>query len=58
MANDHVNWQPISQMMPIVSMIDSSLDDTREHPFERVLETSDVELASQVLLGKQHHPKN
>jgi hypothetical protein len=30
-ANDRVNWQPISQMMLIASMIDTSLDDTREH---------------------------
>jgi hypothetical protein len=30
-ANDQVNWQPISQMMLIASMIDTSLDDTREH---------------------------
>ena len=30
-ANDQVNWQPISQMMLIASMIDTSLDDTRGH---------------------------
>jgi hypothetical protein len=30
-ANDQVNWQPISQMALIASMIDTSLDDTREH---------------------------
>jgi hypothetical protein len=30
-ANDQVNWQPISQMMLIASMIDTSLNDTREH---------------------------
>jgi hypothetical protein len=30
-ANDQVNWQPISQMPLIASMIDTSLDDTREH---------------------------
>src|SRR3981189_3527087 len=30
-ANDQVHWQPISQMMLIASMIDTSLDDTREH---------------------------
>jgi hypothetical protein len=30
-ANDQVNWQPISQIMLIASMIDTSLDDTREH---------------------------
>jgi hypothetical protein len=30
-ANDQVSWQPISQMMLIASMIDTSLDDTREH---------------------------
>jgi hypothetical protein len=30
-ANDQMNWQPISQMMLIASMIDTSLDDTREH---------------------------
>ena len=30
-ANEQVNWQPISQMMLIASMIDASLDDTREH---------------------------
>jgi len=30
-ANDQVNWQPISQMMLIASMIDTSLDDTSEH---------------------------
>jgi hypothetical protein len=30
-ANDQVNWQPISQMMLIASMIDTALDDTREH---------------------------
>jgi hypothetical protein len=30
-VNDQVNWQPISQMMLIASMIDTSLDDTREH---------------------------
>ena len=30
-ANDQVNWQPISQMMLIASMIETSLDDTREH---------------------------
>jgi hypothetical protein len=30
-ANDRVNWQPISQMMLISSMIDTSLEDTREH---------------------------
>jgi hypothetical protein len=30
-ANDQVNWQPISQMMLIASMIASSLNDTREH---------------------------
>jgi hypothetical protein len=26
-----VNWQPISQMLLIASMIDGALDDTREH---------------------------
>ena len=30
-VNDQVIWQPISQMMLIASMIDTSLDDTREH---------------------------
>jgi hypothetical protein len=30
-ANDQVNWQPINQMMLIASMLDTSLDDTREH---------------------------
>jgi len=30
-ANDPVNWQPISQIMLIASIIDTSLDDTREH---------------------------
>ena len=30
-ANDQLNWQPISQMMLIASMIDTSLNDTREH---------------------------
>ena len=30
-ANDQVNWQPISQIMLIASMIETSLDDTREH---------------------------
>jgi hypothetical protein len=30
-ANDQVHWQPISQMMLIASMIDTSLDDPREH---------------------------
>ena len=30
-ANDRVNWQPISQMPLIASMIDTALDDTREH---------------------------
>ena len=30
-ANEQVNWQPISQMMLISSMIDTSLEDTREH---------------------------
>jgi hypothetical protein len=30
-ANDQMNWQPISQMPLIASMIDSALDDTREH---------------------------
>jgi hypothetical protein len=30
-ANDQVNRQPISQMALIASMIDTSLDDTREH---------------------------
>jgi hypothetical protein len=30
-ANDQVNWQPIGQMALIASMIDASLDDTREH---------------------------
>jgi hypothetical protein len=30
-ANDQVNWQPISQMPLIASMIDTSLNDTREH---------------------------
>src|SRR5271154_754341 len=30
-ANDQVNWQPISQKPLIASMIDTSLDDTREH---------------------------
>jgi hypothetical protein len=30
-ANDQVNWQPISQVPLIASMIDTSLDDTREH---------------------------
>src|SRR5664279_5206321 len=29
-ANDQVNWQPISQMPLIASMIDTALDDTRE----------------------------
>jgi len=28
---DPVNWQPISQMPLIASMIDGALDDTREH---------------------------
>jgi hypothetical protein len=28
---DPVNWQPISQMLLIASMIDDSLNDTREH---------------------------
>src|ERR1700689_4725273 len=28
---DEVNWQPISQMPLISSMIDTSLNDTREH---------------------------
>ena len=30
-ANDQMNWQPISQMPLIASMIDTALDDTREH---------------------------
>jgi hypothetical protein len=30
-ANDQVHWQPISQMPLITSMIDTALDDTREH---------------------------
>jgi hypothetical protein len=30
-ANDQLNWQPISQMPLIASMIDTSLNDTREH---------------------------
>jgi hypothetical protein len=30
-AKDQVNWQPISQIMLIASMIDTALDDTREH---------------------------
>jgi len=30
-ANDQMNWQPISQMALIASMIDTALDDTREH---------------------------
>jgi hypothetical protein len=30
-ANDQANWQPIRQMPMIASMIDTSLDDTREH---------------------------
>ena len=30
-ANDQVNWQPISQIMLIASMIETSLNDTREH---------------------------
>ena len=29
--NEPVNWQPISQMPLISSMIDEALDDTREH---------------------------
>ncbi len=29
--SDPVNWQPISQMPLIASMIDSALEDTREH---------------------------
>jgi len=30
-ANNRVNWQPIGQMPLIASMIDTALDDTREH---------------------------
>ncbi len=30
-ANDQVHWQPISKTTLIASMIDTSLDDTREH---------------------------
>jgi hypothetical protein len=30
-ANEQVNWQPIGQMPLIASMIDTALDDTREH---------------------------
>jgi hypothetical protein len=30
-ANDQMNWQPISQMPLIASMIDTALDDTRQH---------------------------
>ncbi len=28
---DQVNWQPVGQIAPIASMIDTSLNDTREH---------------------------
>ena len=30
-ADDQVNWQPISQMALIASMLSTTLDDTREH---------------------------
>jgi len=30
-SSEHVNWQPISQMSLVASMIDSALNDTADH---------------------------
>jgi hypothetical protein len=55
-ANDQVNWQPISQVPLIASMIDTSLDDTREHLATLTKAKARPHVLVQSLIGSRSPP--